>query len=150
MIPQVLSIYEDRLPDSRSLYRVLPKGLVQLVLMLLVGAAVGALLLSVMNEKADDFLATTFVLLLVPGFVLSIVSLFGRDGEEPRIGWGKRFAGVGLLVLGVLLALGLAALTAVAGRARALTARPRDPGAARAPRRGTRGAGRARRGRGSA
>ena len=107
VIPQILSIYEDRLPNSPSLYRVLPKGLVQLVFMVLVGTAVGALLLSVMDENAYDFLATTFVLLLVPGFLLSLVSLFGRDGDEARIGWGKRFAGVGVLVLGVLLALGL-------------------------------------------
>ncbi len=106
VIPQILSIYEDRLPNSPSLYRVLPKGLVELVLMLLVGAAVGALLLSSMNEKAPDFLATTFVLLALPGFALSLVALFARDGDEPRIGWGKRLAGVGLVVLGVLLALG--------------------------------------------
>jgi hypothetical protein len=107
VIPQLLSIYEERLPNSPRLHRVLPKGLVELVLMLLVTTAIGALLFDVMNEKADDFLANTFVLLSLPGFVLSLLQLIGRDGDEPAIGWGKRIAGVGLLCLGVPLALGL-------------------------------------------
>ncbi len=84
----------------------MPKGLVELVLMLFVGTAVGALLIRLMNENADTFLADTLVLLSLPGFLLSMVQLIGRDGDEPRIGWGKRIAGVGLIVLGVLLVLG--------------------------------------------
>ena len=107
VIPQLLSIYEERLPNSPTLHRVLPKGLVELVLMLLVGTVIGALLLSVMNDKAHDFLANTFVLLSLPGFVLSLLQLVGRDGDEPEIGWGKRIAGLGLLIFGVPLALGL-------------------------------------------
>jgi hypothetical protein len=107
VIPQLLSIYEERVPNSPALHRVLPKGIVELVLMLLITTALGALLISVMNEKSEDFLANTFVLLSLPGFVLSLLHLIGRDGDDPSIGWGKRVAGVGLLVLGVLLALGL-------------------------------------------
>lgn len=107
VIPQILAVYEERVPNSPGLFRALPKGLVELVLMLLVGTAVGALLLSTMDENAETFVANSFVLLSLPGFVLSLLQLFGREGDEPRIGWGKRFGGVGLLALGVLLALGL-------------------------------------------
>jgi len=35
------------------------------------------------------------------------VSLFGREGDEPAIGWPKRIAGIAILVAGVLLVLGL-------------------------------------------
>ena len=50
-----------------------------------------------MDENAETFVANSFVLLSLPGFVLSLLALFGRDGDEPRIGWGKRIAGVGLV-----------------------------------------------------
>jgi len=107
VIPQVLAVYEDRLPNSPALFRALPKGLVELVLMLFVGTAVGALLVDTMDENAATFIANAFVLMAIPGFLLSLLHLFGRDGDEPPIGWGKRLAGVVLLILGILLALGL-------------------------------------------
>ena len=107
VIPQVLGVYEDRFPNSAALYRVLPKGLVELVLMLFVATAVGALLLDLMNENATTFLANCFVLMSLPGFVLSLAQLFAREGDEPKIGWGKRWGGVVLLSLGTMLALGM-------------------------------------------
>jgi hypothetical protein len=107
VIPQILSIYEDVLPNSPALFRALPKGIVELVLMLLVGTAVGALLIATMNENAATFLANSFILLSLPGFVLSLIGLFGRDGDEPELGWGKRIAGIPVLIVGILLALGL-------------------------------------------
>jgi hypothetical protein len=107
VIPQILSVYEDVLPNSPALFRALPKGIVELVLMLLVGTAVGALLIATMNENASTFLANSFILLMLPGFALSLIGLFGRDGDEPELGWGKRIAGIPVLIVGVLLALGL-------------------------------------------
>ncbi|HEX8158436.1 MAG TPA: hypothetical protein VF526_13715 [Solirubrobacteraceae bacterium] len=105
--PQILAVYEDRFPNSPGLYRALPKGLVRLVLMLFVTTAVGALLLHLLNEHSSTFLADTFVLLSLPGFLLSLLSLFGREGQQPAIGWGKRIAGIAVLVAGILLVLGL-------------------------------------------
>ena len=81
VIPQVLAVYEERVPNSPGLFRALPKGLVELVLMLLVGTAVGALLISTMDENAETFIANSFVLLSLPGFLLSLLQLFGRDGR---------------------------------------------------------------------
>jgi hypothetical protein len=107
VIPQVLAVYEEHVPNSPGLFRTLPKGLVELVLMLFVGSVAGALLISAMDENAETFAANSFAILSLPGFVLSLLQLFGREGDEPRIGWGKRIAGVGLVVFGVFLALGL-------------------------------------------
>jgi hypothetical protein len=107
VVPQILAVYEEHLPNSRRLFRALPKGLVRLVLMLFVATAVGALLLRAMDEHADTFLADSFVIIALPGFLLSLLSLFGREDDEPAIGWGKRVAGVAILVAGILLVLGL-------------------------------------------
>jgi hypothetical protein len=105
--PQILAVYEGRLPNSAGLFRALPKGLVRLVLMLFVATAVGALLLRTMDEHSDTFLADSFVILALPGFLLSLLSLFGRTGHQPAIGWGKRIAGIAILAAGILLVLGL-------------------------------------------
>jgi hypothetical protein len=105
--PQILAVFEERFPNSPRLFRALPKGLLELVLMLFVATAVGALLLSTMNERSETFIANSFVLLSLPGFLLSLLSLFGREGGERRIGWGKRVAGSAILVAGTLLVLGL-------------------------------------------
>ena len=107
VIPQVLAVYEERFPNSRALSGALPRGLLALVLMLFVATAVGALLLDRMAEHSRTFLADSFVILALPGFLLSLLSLFGRAGDEAPIGWGKRIAGLAILITGILLVLGL-------------------------------------------
>jgi hypothetical protein len=47
------------------------------------------------------------VLLALPGFALSLAQLFGREGDEPQIGWGKRVGGLLLLAVGIMLVLGM-------------------------------------------
>jgi hypothetical protein len=53
------------------------------------------------------FPADSFVIMALPGFLLSLLSLFGRDGHQPPIGWGMRIAGITILLAGILLVLGL-------------------------------------------
>ncbi|HEY1540153.1 MAG TPA: hypothetical protein VGF63_12200, partial [Solirubrobacteraceae bacterium] len=84
----------------------LPHGLLELVLMLLVVTALGALLLRWFGDS-HDFLADSFVILSIPGFVLSLAGLFGRDGEEREMRWPQRVGGIAVLGLGILLVLGL-------------------------------------------
>jgi hypothetical protein len=105
--PQVLAVYAERFPNSPRLFRALPKGLVQIVCLLFVVTAVAALLRRTMDESSETFLADSFVLLSLPGFLLALLSIFGREGDEPPIGWGKRIAGIAILAAGILLALGL-------------------------------------------
>jgi hypothetical protein len=107
IVPQILAVYEERFPNSAALVGVLPRGLLALVLMLFVATAVGALLLHTMDEHSKTFLADTFVILSLPGFLLSLLSLFGREEDEAPIGWGKRIAGLAILITGILLVLGL-------------------------------------------
>ncbi len=104
-VPQALAVVEDRLPNSPRVFRVVPKGLVELVLMLLVTAGLGALLLHALDADAPTFFATTLVILALPGFVMSMLGLFGRDGVQREVSWPARFGGVGLLGLGVVLVL---------------------------------------------
>jgi uncharacterized RDD family membrane protein YckC len=74
--------------------------------MLFVATAIGALLLRTMDEHAENFLADSFVILTIPGFVLALLPVFGREGDRSATGWGKRIAGIAILAAGILLALG--------------------------------------------
>jgi hypothetical protein len=105
--PQILAVGEARLPSSRRLYRTLPKGFVEFVFLLFAATAIAAILIGTMNEHDTSFLATSLLLLSVPGCLLSVLRLFARDGPAAALGWGKRVAGVGLLALAIPGAVGL-------------------------------------------
>ena len=105
-IPQILSIFEERLPRWPALARALPKGLVETVVMLLVVTVLGALLVDA-NSDSPDFLANSFVILAIPGFVLSIAGLIAGEADEPELDWPRRVGGVIVLAFGVLLSLGM-------------------------------------------
>jgi len=98
--------YRERFPNSPWLFRTRPRGLVRIVLMLFVATATGAVLLRTMDEHAETFLADSFVILALPGFVLALLPVFGREGDAPATGWGKRVAGIAILAAGILLAVG--------------------------------------------
>jgi hypothetical protein len=105
--PQVLSVFKDHFPNSPALFRARPRGLVRLVVMLFVASAIAALLLHTMDEHSGTFLANSFVVLTLPGFVLALLPVFGRTGDLAPIGWGKRTGGIAVLGAGILLVLGL-------------------------------------------
>jgi hypothetical protein len=105
-VPQMLWIFADRLPHWPGLSRALPKGLVEMVVMLLVVTVIGALLVDA-NSDSPDFLANSFVILSIPGFVLSLAALVGGDADEPELDWPRRLGGVVVLAFGVLLSLGM-------------------------------------------
>jgi hypothetical protein len=105
-VPQILAVYRERFPNSPALFRARPRGLVRLVVLLAAATAIAALLLHTMNEHSGTFLADSFVILALPGFVLALLSVFGRRGDLPPLGWGKRIAGTAVLVAGILLVLG--------------------------------------------
>jgi hypothetical protein len=106
VIPQALAVFDEHLPTWAWLSRVLPRGLVETVLMLFVVTAMGALVLDASDNSATA-LANAFVILAIPGFVLSIVGLFGGEAPERPLSWTLRLGGIAVLALGILLVLGL-------------------------------------------
>ncbi len=105
LVPQVVSVYEDRLYNSERLYAWLPRGLLKLVVMLFVGAAFGTYALHALRHSRHVAL-DAFVLLTVPGLMLGAIELFGRDGRDPDEGWIRWSAGVVVLAVGILFVFG--------------------------------------------
>ncbi len=104
ILPKFLQLLEDRLPNSPRIYAAVPRGLVQVVLVLFVGAVLGALALD-NTDSGREAIRDSFVLLSLPGFALAVLELFGREGTERELRWHHQIAGIPILVFGVLLAL---------------------------------------------
>jgi hypothetical protein len=106
ILPQVLELWEDRFPNSPKLHIILPRGIVQIVALLVVGAFVGNLILSNVRHS-QELIRESFVLLSLPGFALSLLELAGREGPDRELHWRDQIMGTIVLVTGVLLVLGL-------------------------------------------
>ena len=105
LLPQLISIVEHRFPNSDRLHRLLPRGLLKIVVMLVIGTLLGQLVLNLVGSAKDAGL-NAFVVLSAISLLLSVIEVFGRDGREPEEGLVRWLAGVGVLAIGVLLVLG--------------------------------------------
>jgi hypothetical protein len=105
LLPQVLAIFEDRLPTWAGLDAVLPRGILKTVLMLLVGRWFGSLVASQIHDPRQ-LIANAFVLLSLPGLALSLLDIVGRDGAKRELTWRHRIGGAAVLATGVLFVLG--------------------------------------------
>ncbi|HEY2703636.1 MAG TPA: hypothetical protein VGL20_08100, partial [Candidatus Dormibacteraeota bacterium] len=105
VVPQVLSIFESRFPNWPGVYAVIPRGILKTVLMLFFGKAFGTLVTSHLHDPRQ-LIADCFVLLALPGLVLSLLDLVARDGTRRELTWLHRIGGTAVLLVGVLFVLG--------------------------------------------
>jgi hypothetical protein len=104
LVPQVLSIHERSFPSSDWLHAMLPRGIVKVLVMLLVGSLFARLVFSILTDP-DSMLRNGFVLLTIPGLVLSLLGLFGHDGPDPAWTWPRQAVGAMVLTAAVTLVL---------------------------------------------
>lgn len=97
LVPQLLSIYERKFPNSERLHGLLPSGIFKTLLMLIIGSFFAKLVFSILTNP-DSMLRNGFILMTIPGLILSALGLFGHDGPDPTWTWPKQFLGVGILV----------------------------------------------------
>jgi hypothetical protein len=105
VLPAVIAIYENHLPNVAPLVRVLPSGVLKVVTMLVVGKLCSELLTA--HVDPGRAVALGFVLLALPGVLLSLLGNVGRDGKEWETTWPTRVFGTGVVAFGVLLVLGV-------------------------------------------
>lgn len=100
VLPTIISLtVEDRLPRIPILHRVLPAGAFKIVAMVFIGA-LSAGWIQGMFANPQTFLAWSFVLLAIPGLILSIL---GKMAEDPESDWKQSSAGKMLYrILGVI------------------------------------------------
>ncbi len=86
---QAFDILSSRMPNSPRLYQALPGGLPKIIVILLVSLGVATLLSLVLGDD-PDLARTSFALLIVPGFVLSGLGMFGRAPAPGDTRWYLR------------------------------------------------------------
>lgn len=106
VMPGLLGLVAHRFPTVPRLQAVMPKGVPQTVLLLLVGALLGTVILGDLLE-GQQLIRTSFVVLALPGFVVAVLELFAGDRDERALRWYQQILGLPVLVLGILLAVGV-------------------------------------------
>jgi hypothetical protein len=81
ILPNVLSWFQDRLPNSPVIWKLIPQGLPGLAFSLLVASYTSLFVNAWLGHRAD-FSQWSFVLMPIPMFVVGLVGLFGREGNE--------------------------------------------------------------------
>jgi hypothetical protein len=101
-VPQLLAIYERKFPNSARLHGLLPSGIVKVLCMLIIGSLFARLVYTIIDNP-DTMLRNGFILMTIPGLVLSALGLFGHDGPDPKWSWPRQAFGV--VILGAILGL---------------------------------------------
>lgn len=104
-LPQVLTLFSDRVPNSPLVWRLVPLGVPSLVMYFLVGTYSAIWIESWLGET-PDYARTSFVAMLAPFTLVGILYVVGREPNEdevrwcyrPRYRWVYRLGGIVVLV----------------------------------------------------
>jgi hypothetical protein len=104
LVPKLVSLVDDSFPNLRSVHRYLPRGLFRVVLMLFVAKWWGGMVADRVADPAD-MVMIGFVLLGLPGLVLSGIGWFARQSTPWRSTVASKLLGVALLIIGLVVVL---------------------------------------------
>jgi hypothetical protein len=111
VLPNLIGFYADRFRNFPWLWRILPNGIPGLALTLVV-ATLTTSVVEVWFGATPDLVLWSFALLPIPMLALSLLHMFGREGNEgeerwimtPRATWIYRIGGIGMLFVTMMLA----------------------------------------------
>jgi hypothetical protein len=106
LIPKLVSLGVDKLPDMRTVHRYLPRGIFKVVLMLFVAKWWGSIVAAQVDNPAD-MIKIGFVLLGIPGLALGAVGWFARSSRPWPSTIVTKLLGTALLIIGVLVVLNI-------------------------------------------
>ena len=89
LIPALSELIGDRFPNSARLWQAIPEGVPLVTFMLIVSVIISAALVGVLGES-PEYAQTMFVILALPGFILALLGLFGREPAEGDTRWYQR------------------------------------------------------------
>lgn len=102
-LPLLMGIFEDKFPKSTAIQKWMPTGLIEMLVMTLGGYFL-AIAVEDRYPNARTLVLVSFIVLSVPGFILKILGLFGKEGAED---WkGSKYGTYAYRILGVV-ALGI-------------------------------------------
>jgi hypothetical protein len=99
VLPQIIKIYADKLPNFPRLFQIIPGGVPGIVFTAVLGFLVSNWVNS-LPLVAEDKSRTIFILVGIPGFILSILKILGRSPKEGDVRWYRRDKYIGLYRVG--------------------------------------------------
>jgi hypothetical protein len=106
LIPKLVALVDDALPNISTIHRYMPRGILKVVLMLFVARWWGDVIGSRVTDP-EQMIKLGFVLLGVPGIVLTVLGWFARDSRPWPSTWFTRISGAVILLVGVLVVFGV-------------------------------------------
>jgi hypothetical protein len=107
LIPKLVPLVQDSLPNVPSLHIFMPRGLLKIVVLLLLAKWWGGVLTSNISN-ADQMVRIGFVFMGVPSLVATICGWFGRSSTHQwKENWLTRISGLVLLVVLFLMVQGI-------------------------------------------
>lgn len=105
IVPSFLGLLRDQFPNFPKLFQVLPSGLFGLAISLFLAKLTMGFVSDTLG-KTPSFALMAFVLVPIPGFILSMAALFGRTPQPGDVRWYLRprnqliyvFGGIAVLV----------------------------------------------------
>jgi len=89
LIPALLAPLANRLPNNSRLWQALPDGVPKVGVLLLVSWAISSLALTELGDS-PAYAQVAFVVLAIPGFILSILGLVARGPRGQDVRWYRR------------------------------------------------------------
>jgi hypothetical protein len=80
-LPNLIGILESKFPKTTKLFRVIPSGTPQIILMILIGGAVSGWLEKIISDP-NSYLRTSFYLLAIPGLILAFIGFFNESPDN--------------------------------------------------------------------
>ncbi len=104
-IPQVMQLLEGRIPDIKALASAVPRGVVQILVLVGVGAAIAYFVDAHGSKDELTAIRQGFVLLTIPAAALEILSVFGGETPKVKWTWPKQLAGAAVVAVTAALVL---------------------------------------------
>jgi len=101
LAPKLIGLIDERFPDFKVLHRYLPRGIFKIVLMLFVAKWWGGLVADNVPNP-DEMVQYGFVLLGIPGLVLTVFGWFGRSSKAWSSTLASKLLGIALLIVALV------------------------------------------------
>lgn len=102
----LLDTFDYKCPNLPKVWKVMPPKPGRTVMMLVIGG-IGGLVLDHLVHSPHQLIADGFFYLSLPSLVIAVIYALGRNAQTQTVAWKHRLAGVPVVTLGVLLALGV-------------------------------------------
>jgi hypothetical protein len=91
-LPQLLKLWDKRIPKRSWLYRLMPRGIVKVTALVVIGFYLGQYIAEHITNTAK-LAATGFVVMAIPPAAIGLLTLFGKEPASGRSSWLQRAIG---------------------------------------------------------